>query len=153
MPAWTTIQLSDLNNYLAGAQVTALNTAALASGQTDRFTNLMTDMVNRIRARIESCPRNHLSATPLTVPPELKWVACYLILEAMQTATPGLKLTDDQRAQIASAAQQLDRVANGQDVVSTPPDPLIPADVQRGGQSQVVTHSRRAATPEQTRVL
>jgi hypothetical protein len=150
MPAWLTIQLSDLNNYLVGAQVTALNTAALATGQSDRFTEIMTDMVNRIRTKIEGCPRNHISATPLTVPPELKWAACYLIIEAMQAAVPGLKLTDDQRNQIAKAGDQLTRIADCKEVVSIPPDPLTPVDVQRGGQSQLVTHTKRTASRRQT---
>jgi hypothetical protein len=153
MPAWTTITLADLNDYLAGAQVNALNTAALAAGQTDRFTKTMTDMVNRIRTGIESCPRNRISATPLTVPPELKWVACYLIIEALQAAVPGVKLTDDQRNQIARANEQLTRVAGGVEVVSTPPDPLTPADVQRGGQSQLLTHTPRVASRKQTQNL
>jgi hypothetical protein len=153
MPAWTTIALTDLNDYLVGAQVTALNSCALASGQTDRFTRVMTDMVNRIRTKIEGCPRNYLSATALTVPPELKWVACYLIIEAMQAGVPGLKLTDDQRNQITKANDQLTRIADCKEVVSTPDDPLIPPDVQRGGQTQLVTSTRRVATRNQTRDL
>jgi hypothetical protein len=153
MPAWITIQLSDLNDYLVGAQVNALNSTALASGQSDRFTKIMTDMVNRLRAKIEGCPRNHISATPLTVPPELKWVACYLIIEAMQAGVPGLKLTDDQRNQIAKANDQLTRIADCKEVVSIPNDPLNPVDVQRGGQVQMVTHSRRIASRRQTRNL
>lgn len=153
MPSWITLSLADLNNYLVGAQVTALNTSALAAGQTDRFTSVMTDMVNRIRLKIEGCPRNHISATPLTIPPELKWAACYLIIEAMQAAVPGLKLTDDQRNQIAKANEQLLRIADGKEVVSTPPDPLVPPDVQRSGQTQLVTHSPRLASRHETRDL
>ena len=153
MPAWVAIQLSDLNDYLAGAQVNALNSAALAAGQSDRFTKIMTDMMNRIRVKIESCPRNHISATPLTVPPELKWVACYLIIEAMQAAVPGLNLSDEQRNQIGKANDQLTRIADGREVVSIPNDPLTPVDVQRGGQTQLVTHTRRTASRRQTRNL
>ncbi len=153
MPAWITISLTDLNNYLVGAQVTALNSTALASGQSDRFTSIMTDMVNRIRVKIEGCPRNHISATPLTLPPELKWAACYLIIEAMQAAVPGLKLTEDQRNQINKANDQLTRIADCKEVVSTPDDPLVPADVQRGGQTQLLTRSRRIASRRQTREL
>ena len=153
MPAWITISLTDLNDYLVGAQVTALNSSALAPGQTDRFTRVMTDMVNRIRAKIEGCPRNHISATPLTVPPELKWAACYLIIEVMQAGVPGLKLTDDQRNQIVKAGEQLTRIADCKEVVSIPNDPLTPADVQRGGQIQLVTRTRRLASRRQTRGL
>ena len=153
MPSWITLSLADLNNYLVGAQVTALNSSALAAGQSDRFTSIMTDMVNRIRVKVEGCPRNYISATPLTIPPELKWCACYLIIEAMQAAVPGLKLTDDQRNQIAKANEQLTRIADCKEVVSVPPDPLVPPDVQRGGQTQLLTRSRRFATRRDTRDL
>ena len=153
MPAWITIALTDLNDYLVGAQVNALNSSALASGQSDRFTHVMTDMVSRIRAKIEGCPRNHISATPLTVPPELKWVACYLIIEAMQVGVPGLKLTDDQRNQIARANEQLTRIADCKEVVSIPNDPLTPVDVQRGGATRLVSRTDAIATRAQTRNL
>jgi hypothetical protein len=153
MPAWLTIQLSDLNDYLVGAQVTALNSAALASGQSDRFTRVMTDVVSRIRVQIEGCPRNRVSATPLTVPPELKRAACQLIIGAMQAGLLGLKLTDDQREQIARAEDQLARIADGKETVSLPNDPLDPPDVQRGSRAQLVTRTRRIATRRQTRGL
>ncbi|MDB6064942.1 MAG: hypothetical protein JWR26_1150 [Pedosphaera sp.] len=153
MSAWLSISLADLNDYLVGAQVTALNSTALAPGQADRFTRVMTDMVNRIRTKIEGCPRNYISATPLTVPPELKWVACYLIIEAMQAGVPGLKLTDDQRNQIAKANDQLTRVADCKEVVSTPDNPLVPPDVQRGGRTQLISSTRRVASREQTEGL
>jgi hypothetical protein len=153
MPAWITIQLADLNDYLAAAQVNALNTAALPAGQTGRFNRLMPDMVNRIRASIESCPRNHLSATPLTVPPELKWAACYLIIDAMQSAVPAIPLTDAQRVQIACANDQLNRIASGEQVVSIPNDPLVPPDVQRSGQTRLVTSTPREVKRSQTKNL
>lgn len=153
MPAWITIQLADLNDYLAAAQVNALNTAALSSGQTGRFNRLMPDMINRIRTSIESCPRNHLSATPLTVPPELKWVACCLIIEAMQSALPSVRLTDDQRVQIACAKDKLNRIAACEESVSIPNDPLNPPDVQRSGQTRLVTSTRRETRRSQTRNL
>jgi hypothetical protein len=153
MSAWLTLSLADLNDYLVGAQVNALNSAALAAGQTDRFTRVMTDMVNRIRVKIEGCPRNRVSATPLTIPPELKWVACYLIIEAMQAGVPGLKLTDDQRNLITRAAEQLTRIADGKETVSLPPDPQNPPDVQRGGSTELVTSTRRVASRRQTRDL
>jgi hypothetical protein len=153
MVPWIPISLTDLNDYLVGAQVNALNAAALAAGQTERFARVMTDMVHRIRAKIEGCPRNNVSATPLTVPPELKWVACYLIIEAMQVGIPGLKLTEDQRRQIDRANEQLTRLADCKDVVSAPPDPLLPPEAQRGGQSKLLASNKRIASRDQTRGL
>ena len=51
------------------------------------------------------------------------------------------------------AGEQLTRIADGKEVVSVPPDPLTPVDVQRGGQTQLVTKTRRTATRGQTRDL
>jgi hypothetical protein len=145
MTNWITLQLSDLNNYLASAQVHALDTASLATGQTGRFAALMTDVVARMRVAIQSQTRNQISATALTLPPELKWVGCYLVIEAMQAALPGLKLSDEQRDQIKRAENQLRRVADGLEAVTTPLDPMVPGGVQRGGQVQWVERSTRLA--------
>jgi hypothetical protein len=146
MPAWITITLADLNDYLVGAQVTAINTAARASGQTDRFTGAMTDAVNRIRLKIASCKSNQLSATPLTVPPELKMAACYFTIESMQAAIPGLKLTDDQKKKIEVLNTDLNRIADCKDVVSKPEDPENPSEAQRGASFEKVSGETRRAT-------
>jgi len=76
-----------------------------------------------------------------------------VIIEAMQAGVPGLKLTDDQRNQIVKAGEQLTRIADCKEVVSIPNDPLTPTDVQRGGQIQLVTRTRRLASRRQTRGL
>src|SRR6185503_16886752 len=95
--AWIIPALTDLNNYLVGAQVSAVNTAALATGagQTDRFTEARLSVCNRIRNKIESCEGNRISATALAIPPSLKMCACLLIIQALQTSIPSLKLTED----------------------------------------------------------
>ncbi|MDB6108261.1 MAG: hypothetical protein JWR69_11 [Pedosphaera sp.] len=153
MSAWITITLEDLNDYLAGAQVDAINTAATAEGQTDRFTKVSADIANRIRLKIESNFRNYISLTPGTIPPELKWVACYLIIEAMQTAIPGLLLSEDQRKQIEKADTQLTRIADGKEVVSKADDPEVPAESQRGGKIKQVSGNTRVATRNQLKGL
>lgn len=129
MSAWITITAADLNDYMVAAQVSALRTAALGSGQTDPFGRVMPDIVERIRLKIQSCPSNRLSATAQTIPPELKWAACYLILEALQVRIPSLKLTEDQKNQVDRAVTQLDRIADCKDRVSEPDDPESEASV------------------------
>lgn len=136
MSAWITIAVSDLNDYMVAAQVSALRTAALGSGQTDPFSRVMADIVERIRFKIQSCGANQLSATPQTIPPELKWAACYLILEAMQTRIPALKLTEDQKTQVDRAVTQLDRIADCKDKVTQPDDPVTVA--QTGSNSPAI---------------
>lgn len=148
--------MSDLDNYLVDAQLTAINTAALAGGQTDRFTAVMVDVSYRIRRKIQNNRANLISLTENAIPPELKWVACYLCIEAMQSAISiGLELTEDQRRAIARAYDELNRISKTSDyqLVSIPLDPLIPDDVQRPSPTQVVTHSCHLATRETLRGL
>jgi hypothetical protein len=148
MSAWIVLTVDDLNDYLVGAQVEALRTAALAVGQADPFTNIMHAIAARIRLKIESCARNEISATANAIPPELKWIAAYLVLEAMQLRLPSLRLTDDQRTQISEAKKQLDRIADCKDVVSVPDDPLEPSDAQQAGGITLVSNTTRRATRE-----
>jgi len=124
MSNWITIAVTDLNDYLVAAQVNALRTAALASGQADPFTNVMRDVIAEVRFKIQSCPANKLSATAYTIPPELKKTACYLILESMQNRIPALKLTEDQKGQVDRAVAQLNRIADCRDKITQPTDPI-----------------------------
>jgi hypothetical protein len=143
---WIVITANDLNGYLVAAQVAALRTAATAVGQTDRFAEVMPDVVKRIRKKIESCTRNQLSATPNSVPPELKTAACILTIQAMQAGIPGLKLTDEQRTMIETAESDLRDIAACKMVVSQPTDPLVPSEAQTSGTIQMVNKPTRHAT-------
>lgn len=144
MPAWLTITPADLDAYLVGAQVAALRESALADGQADPFTVIAPDVIARIRNKVKSCQRNKLSATPNTVPPELKTQAVCLILVAMQTRLSiALRLTDEQKRQADRAEQELDQVMRGDLVVSLPDDPLDVETVQQGGPIQLVTAGNR----------
>jgi len=91
MSAWLSISLADLNDYLVGAQVTALNSTRWRRARRTVLRRIMTDMVNRIAPRSRA-PRNYISATPLAVPPELKWVACYLIIEGDAGGVPRFEI-------------------------------------------------------------
>jgi len=132
--AWITIAVADLNDYLLGAQMTALRTAALAVGQADPFTNVMHDRCNYVRNRIAG--RVQLSVTAYTVPPELKAQACLLIIEAMQNRLAVLALSDDQRASIARAYKDLDIAGTEALPISTATD-AAEAEVEGGGSPSV----------------
>lgn len=136
MAAWINIVVTDLNDYLVGAQVAALRSAALAAGQSDPFENVMHDRTNYVRARISK--RISISETAYSVPPELKTAACMLIIEAMQGRL-NLQLTDDQRTAIARAYKDLDIAATDDLPVSTPDDPVEPEVQQAGGNAAIVT--------------
>lgn len=150
--AWIVLTEGDLDNYLVAAQAAAVKTAALGAGQTNTFDSVMPDVAKFIRYKISSCATASLSGTANSIPPELKWVGVMLLLEAVQGRIPSLKLSDDQKTRLGRAYSALDRVANCDDEVSTPEDPIVP-DVQRASAVEVVRSTRRTRTVDSMRGL
>lgn len=144
MSGWIVIADSDLNDYLVAPQMEALRTVALAGGQTNPFARVMADVAQRIRAEIQACATNQLSATANAIPPSLKSHACALIIEAMQTRLP-LPLSDEQKQAAADAKEWLKRIAACEIKVEEPTDPMA-RSVQEGGQIEVVQKTDRVAT-------
>ena len=122
--------------------MTALQTAAL-SGGSDPFLTIMPDVVARIRSAIATCDRNRLSETENSVPPELKWVACILIIELMQTRLPSMTLSDSQKKTAEDAKKALDGVSKCDLAVSIPTDPGGETLYQSGGSLELVSYSTR----------
>jgi len=151
--AWVTIALADLEHYLVAAQVSAINSAALGGAQTDRFTRVMTDVVNRVRLKIESCVTNHVSATALTVPPSMRGGVCLLIIAGMQASIPSLRLSEDQRKEIDTFEKDLEAIADCKLAVEAPVDPLVPGDAQRGTDVELASSTTRKATRDTLRGL
>lgn len=145
MPTWIVITAANLGDYSVGAKVNALRTAALSSGQTDPFTRVMPDVVATVRTMIASASGNVLSGTANSIPPETKTYVCWLVIEAMQTRLPGLKLMDEERRMIDRAWQYFRDVAKGDIQVSAPDDPETPA-VQSGPAISVVSSPDRLFT-------
>ncbi len=139
MATWITLSAEDLNDYQVAKIVTAARTKALASGQADPFDIVMPDIVARVRAEIRGCAKNKVSATPLTVPPDLRSQTILLIVEAMQARLPGVALDDDIKTLIADARKYLQRVADCKVPIAQPDDPEPADDVQRGGSIQMGT--------------
>lgn len=130
MAEWVKITDADLNDYLVGAQMNALRTAALARGQANPFTSIMQDRCNYVRNRISK--RIAISATPYAIPPELKTCTCMLIIEAMAgRLAVAVTLTEDQVRMVKRAYDDLD-IAGEDLLISTPDDPITPP-VQSGG--------------------
>ena len=149
MSVWVPIgSVEQLQPYLVADQVTALNTSALGSGQSDRFDEVVATIVTRVRNKIASCRSNVLSATPNSVPPEAVWIACWLIIEAIQPGIPGLAFTEDQVRLLKKAEKDLDAMAACELAVSAPEDPLEPSGVQGSGGVAIVSNVKRKVTRE-----
>lgn len=119
---WITLQPSDLDDYLVGAQVTALRTAALSSGQDDPVAQAIADITAEVRNHVASCSSYRLSADPTTIPPELKRHAIALVIEAAQPRIK-IKLSEDQVRAATRAWTILGKVASCAFTVSEPADP------------------------------
>ncbi len=143
---WVTIAVTDLDHYLVAAQVAALKTAAMASGQSAVFSEVMPRVVARIRSQIQACPSYRVSATASSVPPSLKDYACFLILEEMSLRLPSLRFTEQQAKMADTARSYMRDVAKCDARIEEPTDPLEPPDVQSSSAVEVVSSSTRVAT-------
>lgn len=149
--SWITIVVSDLRAYLVAEQLAALQAEALGVGQADPFTEIMPDVVLKIRAYIASNPENLVDSAALTLPPELKLDACYLILQPMLNRL-GIELTKDQTAALERAHSTLIALREKKLLVSRPAAP-VEADVQGGAGAVLVSAAPRQATANSLRNL
>lgn len=138
--AWVAIDVGDLNAYGLSAIVEALREQGLAEGQGDPFDDVMPDVVNYVRNRISK--KINVSATALTVPPELKKQTILLIIEAMNGRLDGaLDLSEDKKTMIRDAKRDLDIAGTDELPISEPLDPVQP-DVQTSASRIKVVYSR-----------
>lgn len=121
--SWTTLTPDDLSTYLAAPQVKALQTKALASGQSDPVAAIIEDVATRVRAELRASGRIVLSATEGTLPPELRRTVLALVIEAAQTRLPGLALTPEQKRAADQARDILALAIAGKLTLSAPDDP------------------------------
>lgn len=145
MAEWVVITESHLDAYIVAAYADALRTAALGDGQIEPFDEIMRDRASYVRNRISG--RVVLSATPYSVPPELKTCTVMLVTEAMSVRlSVALELSEDQRSMIRRAYRDLE-IAGTEDLpISVPDDPLTPPVQSPGGVSVVNTSSRPATS-------
>lgn len=148
---WISLAAADLNAYLVAEQLAALREEALAPGQADPFTEIMPDVVRKIRAYIASNPENQVDATELTLPPELKLDACSLIIAPM-LGRLGIALTKDQSDAHEAARSTLIALREKKLLVSKPANAVTPA-VQGGAGAVLVSSTPRQATAASLRNL
>jgi hypothetical protein len=147
---WIVIARSDLDDYLLGAGVEALSTAALSPGQTDPFLRVMPDVATRIRAEVRGCRSNKVSNLANSIPPDLKTSACALIVEQMATRLAmGLPLNDDMKKAADKADKYLVRISRCEVPITQPTDPQTTSDVQTGGLIETVQEGNTGNSREE----
>lgn len=138
---WITLAVTDVSTTLAGAEVSALQTAALSSGQSDPVAAILADVVNEVRGYVAA------SGTTLgegaTIPDKLKSAALALCRYRCATRLPVKSfLTEDRKNANTQAIELLRDVAARRFAVEEPetadtteaiagPRPAVTARVRR----------------------
>lgn len=109
--AWQAITTDDVKTRLAGAEVAALQSSALAVGQTDPLPEVVGQVVDEVRGYV-AAGGNTLDAAG-TVPSKLVGATLAIIRYRLATRLPisGL-LTEERKAENDAAIRLLERVAD-----------------------------------------
>ena len=126
--SWITLTTTDLNEYLPAALLRALQTKALAAGQSDPMPGFIAEVAAQVRATIASAGYP-VEATPGTFPAALKTAVAFLTIGLAQARLPGLSLTAEQNAQIDNAQALLKKITNREFSIEAPavPDTTLSA--------------------------
>jgi len=146
--AWILITIDRVKAQLAGAELDALQTSALADGQSDPLPEIIGHVVQMVRGYVAAHPENVLGAGD-TIPDELAGAALALIRRSAASRLPGSPFDSEIRAAEARAAERLfERVADGRYQIAQPAnaDPVE----KSGGGATVVTSRPNIATREHT---
>ena len=122
--SWIAITKATLYDSKAAALIDACDTAALGTGQTDRTSGIIQGVVDDLRRKVASCRRNLLDADATTIPQGLRNLAVDVVIGRLKVALE-LDLSEDERRTLAQHERDLNRVANGDDVVDQPDDPIV----------------------------
>jgi hypothetical protein len=141
MSLWVPITIADLNNAKIASLVTTLRTVKLDPGQSERSAEIIQRVVNRVRRKIASCKTNRLDADPATIPQGLKDDVITLVLIDLKGALEE-DLTTAEAKETDRINADLNRIANCQDVVEQPDNP-IDAPVEFSGGHPTISTGRR----------
>jgi phage gp36-like protein len=116
--AWQSISTDDIKTRLAGAEVSALQTAALASGQTDPLPEVVAQVVDEVRGYVAA------GGIPLgaasTIPAKLLSAALAIVRFRLATRLPRFPFDDNRKTEYRDAVALLGRVADGRFLVEEP---------------------------------
>ena len=127
MSNWISITKADLYNSKVAALIDAADSASLGQGQQDRTTGIIADVTLEIRRRVAKA--NQLDQNTAAIPGGLKPLAVDIIYCRLKVALE-MELTDDERLFLKQRSDQLDRIADGRDVVDPPDNPMAANPVQ-----------------------
>lgn len=116
--AWINITEAYVQTRLTGAEVTALKTVALASGQTDPLPEIVEQVVDEVRGHVAAGGNTLGSAS--TIPEKLLSAALAIIRFRLTTRLPKFTSDDNRRREYEDAVRLMERVADGKFRVEEP---------------------------------
>jgi len=145
--AWITLSEEDVQGRLAGAELTALKSSALATGKTaaEVIAQALEDVSKKVRGYVAAC-RNNTLGDGTSIPDELKDAALALVVDFLFTRLPAMKsLYDEARQNRAKVAMSELRDAAACKIAIVPP--ATEAEDQAAGPAvELVNSGTRVAT-------
>ena len=146
MSNWITLTKADLYDTKVAALVDQVDAISLGAGQTERTTDLIAAVTAEIRRK---CAHTTALDADLTKSPGgLKTLALDLIACRIKSALE-MELNQDERNLLLARERDLNRIADGKDLVDLPDNPVaVSQTMQSGGSAQIVSQKTRLATRE-----
>ena len=123
MARWLPITIASLYEAKVAALIDAADASALKAGQANRSAGIIQGVVDHVRRKIASCKRNQLDVDTTAIPTGLKELAVDLIIAKLKIAIEQ-DLNEDERLAVARHERNLNRIADCQDVIEQPDNPL-----------------------------
>lgn len=149
--SWITLTVAQLDTAKAAALVDALQTAALATGQTDPLPEIIGNVTARIRMEIAAGGRTVLDADATKLPPSLKSLSLRMVLREGQSrlnAAGALPLADDEKEEWRQDVRFLERIAKGEITVEASDNPESSPTVQSKVSRPLISAPDRQFTRE-----
>lgn len=128
MPNWIAITKLDLYNAKAAALVDAADSVQLGAGQVSRSAQVIADVTAEIRRKVARC--NTLDADVTKIPGGLKNCALDIIVARLKVSLEQ-DLTPAETEGLKARERELNRIADGKDLVD-PPDNPVAANMTQG---------------------
>lgn len=138
--SWQTLTTDNVKTRLTGPELSALQSAALASGQADPLPEIITSVVDEVRGYISA--GGHSLETGTTVPSKLVSASLAIIRYRLATRLPVKSLLDENRVrEYQDAVKLLERVADGRFAIE---EPVTASTEVQGAPSPAFTDKDRA---------
>jgi hypothetical protein len=131
MSNWITITKIDLYDAKAAALVDAADSVQLGAGQSDRTTQVIADVTAEIRRKVARS--NQLDQDVTKIPGGLKNLALDIIIARLKTSLEQ-ELTPAEMKGLEAHERELNRIADGKDLVDPPDNPIAPNMTQATAQ-------------------